>query len=56
MCSVRAGCVPREHLAHRFDEPIFGDGELRLGLFLQVLLAPLFLLRQLSAEGEVLDP
>ena len=47
--------VPREHLAHRFDELVLGHGALRLGLFLQMFLAALFQLRQFGADDQVLD-
>ena len=44
-----------QHLAHRFDQFLLGDGELRFGLLLQMLLAALFQLRQLGADDQVLD-
>ncbi len=47
--------VPREHLAHRIDELILRHGALRLRLFLQMLLAAFFQLRQFGADDQVLD-
>ena len=48
-------CVPREHLAHRFDQLGLRHRALRLGLFLQMLLAAFFQLGQLGADDQVLD-
>ena len=47
--------MARQHLAHRFDEFFLGHAALRLGLLLQMLVAALFELGELGADGEILD-
>ena len=44
-----------QHLADGLYQLVLGDRELRLGLFLQMLLAAFFQLRQLGADDQVLD-
>ena len=47
--------VPRQYRAHGFDEVCFRHGVLRFGLFLQMLLAAFFQLRQFGADDQILD-
>src|SRR5262249_51994460 len=47
--------VPCQNLAHGVDELVLGDRELRVGLFLQVVLAVLAQAGDLGGEDEVLD-
>ena len=47
--------MPREQRSDSLDQLGFLDRELRLGLFLQIVVAAFFQLRQLGADDQVLD-